>query len=269
MSVKWVSHGFSFPGTVQSQGLVQESDQEYQRPSPLLLCVWFSIAHGTNCWTAFLSPREKTGVIGHSRPRNSTVYNLSLQNSSPSPETQHRLSFPCSSASWWPVSGLAAQKYFLWDFYLKCTSPPTLFSYHFLKFLIGGLLLYNIVLVSVMCRAALCLVVQLYPTSCEPMTVACQAALSMGILQARALEWVSMPSSTRPSKPKDWLHISRIADELFTDWATRRAQEYWSGYTIPSPGDLPHPGTEPWFPVMQANSLPAEYQGSPLWISYR
>ena len=29
-----------------------------------------------------------------------------------------------------------------------------------------------------------------------PWTVICQAALSMGILQARVLEWVAMPSST-------------------------------------------------------------------------
>ena len=34
-------------------------------------------------------------------------------------------------------------------------------------------------------------------------TVACQAPLSMGILQARILEWVAMPSSKGSSQPKD------------------------------------------------------------------
>ena len=34
-------------------------------------------------------------------------------------------------------------------------------------------------------------------------TLACQAPLSMGILQARILEWVAMPSSKGSSQPKD------------------------------------------------------------------
>ena len=39
--------------------------------------------------------------------------------------------------------------------------------------------------------------------SATPWTVACQAPLSMGILQARILEWVVMPSSTGSSRPRD------------------------------------------------------------------
>ena len=38
--------------------------------------------------------------------------------------------------------------------------------------------------------------------------------------------------------------------------------EYWSGQPFPSPGDLPNPGIEPRSPVLQADSLPAEPQGS-------
>ena len=34
-------------------------------------------------------------------------------------------------------------------------------------------------------------------------TLACQAPLSMGILQARILEWVAMPSSKGSSQPRD------------------------------------------------------------------
>ena len=39
--------------------------------------------------------------------------------------------------------------------------------------------------------------------------------------------------------------------------------ECWSGYPIPSPGDLPNPGIKPRSPTLQANSLPAEPQGKP------
>ena len=40
-------------------------------------------------------------------------------------------------------------------------------------------------------------------------------------------------------------------------------QEYWSGLPFPSPEDLPVPGIEPWFPPLQADSLPFELQGHP------
>ena len=35
-------------------------------------------------------------------------------------------------------------------------------------------------------------------------------------------------------------------------------QEYWSGLPFPSPGDFPHPGTEPGSPALQEDSLPTE-----------
>ena len=54
-------------------------------------------------------------------------------------------------------------------------------------------------------------------------TVTRQAPLSMGILQARNLDWVAMPS----------------------------------------PGDLPDPGIEPGSPTLQVDSLPAELPGKP------
>ena len=54
-------------------------------------------------------------------------------------------------------------------------------------------------------NAVLRSVAQLYPTLCDPMDCSHQAPLSMG--------------------------FSR--------------QEYWSGLPFPSPGDLPHPATEP------------------------
>ena len=55
-----------------------------------------------------------------------------------------------------------------------------------------------------------------------------QAPLSMGILQARILEWVAFP--------------------------------------FLSPGDLPNPGIEPRSSALQADSLPAESQGKPYMV---
>ena len=55
-------------------------------------------------------------------------------------------------------------------------------------------------------------------------TVACQASLSMRILQARIL----------------------------------------SGLPFPSPGDLPNPEIEPGSPAFQADSLPSEPPGKPI-----
>ena len=43
-----------------------------------------------------------------------------------------------------------------------------------------------------------------------------QAPLSMGILEARILEWVAMPSSRESSQPRDQTQVSRIAGRFFT-----------------------------------------------------
>ena len=37
-------------------------------------------------------------------------------------------------------------------------------------------------------------------------------------------------------------------------------QEYWTGLSFPSPGDLPDLGIEPGCPALQADSLPTELQ---------
>ena len=50
--------------------------------------------------------------------------------------------------------------------------------------------------------------VQLFAT---PWTVAWQAPLSMGILQARILEWVAMPSSRGSSQPRDGTYVSYVS----------------------------------------------------------
>ena len=41
------------------------------------------------------------------------------------------------------------------------------------------------------------------PDSATPWTAACQASLTIGILQARILEWDAMSSSKGPCRPRD------------------------------------------------------------------
>ena len=43
-------------------------------------------------------------------------------------------------------------------------------------------------------------------------------------------------------------------------------QEYWSGVPFPSPGDLPDPGIEPGSPALQADALPSEPPGNPIYF---
>ena len=59
--------------------------------------------------------------------------------------------------------------------------------------------------------------------SVTPWTVARQAPLSVGIFQARILEWVALPSSRASSQPRDQTQVLHIAGRFFTIWATREA----------------------------------------------
>ena len=49
-----------------------------------------------------------------------------------------------------------------------------------------------------------------------PWTLACQTPLSLGVLQARILEWVAMPSSRRSSQPRDQIRVSCTAGRFCT-----------------------------------------------------
>ena len=82
---------------------------------------------------------------------------------------------------------------------------------------IGVKLLYNVVLVSTVQQSEsamhACILsrfnhVRLFAA---PWTVACQTLLSMGILQARTLEWVAMSSSMGSSQPREQTHMSYIS----------------------------------------------------------
>ena len=93
-------------------------------------------------------------------------------------------------------------------------------------------------------------------TLCDPMDYTVH-----GILQAIILKWVAFTFSKGSSQPRDWAQASHNAGGFFTSWATREAQEYWSGSLVVYPADLPDPGIELGSPALQVYSLPTELSG--------
>ena len=65
------------------------------------------------------------------------------------------------------------------------------------------------------------------PTLCDPLSYSLPDSSVHGILQARTLEWVALPSSRGSSWPRDWTHVSlspELANSLFstsTTWKWR------------------------------------------------
>ena len=57
------------------------------------------------------------------------------------------------------------------------------------------------------------------PTLCNTTDCSLPGSFVHGILQARILEWVTMPSSRGSSPPRDRTQVSPIAGRFFTDWA--------------------------------------------------
>ena len=65
-------------------------------------------------------------------------------------------------------------------------------------------------------RAVLCVVAQSCLTLCNTEDCSPPGSSVHGILQARILEWVAMPSSRGSSQPRDRAQVSRIAGGFFT-----------------------------------------------------
>ena len=71
----------------------------------------------------------------------------------------------------------------------------------------------------------------------------------------------------------EWVKVTQLC--LFaTPWTQSMEfsrSEYWSGWSFPSPGLLPHPGIVPRSTALQVDSLLAEPLGSPRileWVAY-
>ena len=56
-----------------------------------------------------------------------------------------------------------------------------------------------------------------------------------------------------------WTIVYQASPSMGFSW-----QGYWSGFPLPSPGDLPNPGIEPRSPTLQADALHSEPPGKSL-----
>ena len=123
---------------------------------------------------------------------------------------------------------------------------------------------------------------------CDPKDCSPPGSSAHRILQARILEWVAIPSpgdlphpgiepwspalqaDSLPSEPpgKNKVKVAQLCLALcnprdYTVHGILQARTLeW--VAIPSPGDLPNPGIEPWSPSLQADSLLSELQINPM-----
>ena len=74
-----------------------------------------------------------------------------------------------------------------------------------------------------------------------------------GVDSLSLLQGIFPTQGSNPGLP----HGRRILYQL----SHREAQEYWSGWPIPSLADLPNPGIELGSPALQADYLPTELSG--------
>ena len=68
-----------------------------------------------------------------------------------------------------------------------------------------------------------CLVAESSPTLFDPMDCSLPGSSVHGILQARILQWVAIPSSRGSSQPRDQTQVSCIAGRFFAIWATSQS----------------------------------------------
>ena len=63
-----------------------------------------------------------------------------------------------------------------------------------------------------------------------------------------------------------WVKVAQSCPTLATSWTIQSMEfsrpEYWSGYTFPSPGDLPSPGIKPRSPTLQVDRYQLSHKGS-------
>ena len=70
---------------------------------------------------------------------------------------------------------------------------------------------------------------QSWPILYNPMDSSPRGCSVLETLLERIQEWVAMLSSTRSSQTRDQTQVSYIISGFSAVWATREAQEYWSG----------------------------------------
>ena len=125
---------------------------------------------------------------------------------------------------------------------------------------------------TLLARCVLCLVARSCLTFVTPWTVAHQAPLSMGILQARILEWIAMPSSRGPSQHRDWTYVYCIVGGFFTIWAIRNPKNIGVGRLSLLQGIFPTQKLNQGLLNCRQILYQLSYQGNPLarwpWVLF-
>ena len=139
----------------------------------------------------------------------------------------------------------------IWVFTFYSFKSPVGLKFFLIYFLIGGKLLYNIVLVSAVQQWESAMkkkwseVAQSCRTLCNPMDCSLPGSSFHGIFQAKVLEWGAIACSRGSSQPSDWTRVSRIVGRSFTSWATREVWISRNDTRFPSllslPPTQPHP----------------------------
>ena len=117
-----------------------------------------------------------------------------------------------------------------------------------------------------MCVCCVCLVVQACPTLCDPVDVAHQAPLSMGL--PRQEYWSGLPFPSLGIFPTQGLNPGLLHCRHIFYFLSHQGRPLileWVPY--PSPGDLPDPGIEFGSLALQVNSLPDDLPGKPIKLT--
>ena len=139
----------------------------------------------------------------------------------------------CLFHSWSPLGSASISTPYTmsWEFspgsklgqYQSCPCLLFVIQWHSLLLLfkiLWRIISYILSILLTVSSIVLCLGAQTFATS---WTVAHQAPLTTGILQARILEWGAMLSSRGSFQPRDWTQVSHIAHWFYTIWTRREA----------------------------------------------
>ena len=91
----------------------------------------------------------------------------------------------------------------------------------------------------------LCCVTQLPPTLCDPMDCSPPGSSVHGVLQARILQWVAMPSSQGSSQPRDQTQSPTLQADSLPSEPPGKAWQYCPSLNVPLWGDGHIPSFKP------------------------
>ena len=112
----------------------------------------------------------------------------------------------------------------------------------------------------------LCLATQSCLTLCDPVDCSLSGSSVRGMLQARTLEWVAMPSSRGSSQTRDQTQVPCIAGGSLPCELPEKPKRTRTG-SYPFPRGASQPRNQTGVSCTASNSLPTELPGKPLVLA--